>query len=214
MKNVNSINPNDFEFTIFELITEDGDCNTAFCNHQLVKLYEKYKPSASFQARKYHLDKDLADDVLQDGIILLLNRIRDGRFEYNPEYGFKSFLYRTFQNLSMNMNKKYKIFQTDELNDSVNIYSEGLDYFEIYQEIEPDYDLEEQVGELLQENLGENASIVLYLALIQNKTNQEGASIMKYRNEGVFRKKKSKHLKDFRERITTRQKAELMRMAS
>ena len=124
MSNVNSINSNDFEFSIFELISESADFSSNYLNHQLAKLYVKYRPMAASLARKYHLDSDMANDVLQDGILLLIKRIKDGRFEYNPEYGFRSFLYRTFQNLSMNTNKKYKIFKTTELIYLVTIYYE------------------------------------------------------------------------------------------
>ena len=214
MKNVNSINPNDFEFTIFELISEDGDCNTPFFNHQLHKLYARYQTLATRLSYKYHLDKDLAGDVLQDGILLLLKRIQEGRFEFNPEYGFKSFLYRTFQNLSMNMNKKSKGFPSAELQYLAEQDREDADYVEAYPPIAPSCKLEDRVEELLEEKLGESAAMVLYLSLIEHKTNAEGAQIMRYKNEGVFRKKKSKHLRDLRARIDEQQQAELMRMAS
>ena len=106
MSNIISINFNYFEFAIFEIITLGFDCITRYYNHQLDKLYSKYLPMATRLACQYHPDSDQFSDVLQDGILLLLFRIKEGSFEFNPQYGFKSFLFRTFLNLSMNTNKK------------------------------------------------------------------------------------------------------------
>jgi RNA polymerase sigma factor (sigma-70 family) len=214
MQNANSLNPNDFEFTVFESISESSEINSSPFNSRLNNLLVKYSEMASKLARKFHLDEDLAQDILQDGMVLLITRIREGRFEFNPEMGFAGFLYRAFTYLAANQHKKYQRFLPEEYGEAIDFASEELDFDNSKNPIIPEGALEEKVQELIHEKMGEKAAQVLEICLIKQKTNDEGARMMKYRDESIFRKKKSQHLKTFRERITVQQEKELLRMAS
>ena len=212
MKNTENIPSNDFEFVIFELVSEGVEINSNFINVQLKKLYAKYTPMANRQAFKFHLDGDLAKDILQEGILLLLNRISSGNFEFNPKLGFRSFLFRTFQNLSANINRQYRLFDSDE-----DILSKvgTSEAFEVEEEpvMYPEGMLEAKVQEMLYKKLSKKAAKVLEICLIRQKSNEEGARMMDYKDESIFRKKKSQHLKTFRSLIDSNEEQELYRMA-
>ena len=215
MKNSPRFYPRNFEKAIFNLISLQGDINNSYFNQLLDNIYKKYKPIAVLSATKYHLDSDFVDDILQEAIVLLILRIRAGKFVYNTQLGFKSFLYSTLKYLCFNINKKYNLFMLDALeNDSTEYSIENPFDYEFPQTQNSNCSLFERVEEIIKENLSPQGSNVLALSLLKNRSNQEGAAILGYKDESIFRKKKSKHLNAFRNKISSNQKDELIRLAS
>lgn len=215
MKRSPKFYPRNVELAIFNLISRKRDINTSYFNHLLEKVFEQYKPVATISAIKYRLDIEFVDDILQEAIVLLILRIRAGKFVYNTQLGFKSFLYSTLKYLCFNINKKYNLFMLDALeNDSSEYSIENSFDYEFPQSQNNNCSFFERVDEIIQENLSPQGSNVLALSLLEDKTNEEGATILGYKDESIFRKKKSKHLKALRNKISSFQKDELHRLAS
>ncbi|NJN26633.1 MAG: sigma-70 family RNA polymerase sigma factor [Cyclobacteriaceae bacterium] len=215
MKKDYAISTIDFEFLLFELISENKDINSPHFNHQLHKLFLKYKPNAIKVARQYHLQEEMADDVLQEGVLLLINRIKDGKFEYNVEYKLGSFLNRTFRNLSSNFSRKYnRNIETHFWCQSGDRLDGDICEMDATSEIAQNRSLPDVVRQIIQENLSPQGARILNIGLLCNKSNAEGADIMHYKDESIFRKKKSQNLAKLRNAITPAKRHELMRMAS
>ena len=218
MQKKNSAIPSqDFESYIVDMLAAETDSNSSDLNHHLERLYANCDNMIKKISYNFSIDMSIADDLFQDAMELLIKKIRTGKFVFKSRNQLYSWFSKVLENYVRSLTKKQN--NNSSLNDEDHaINCDGFTSEQpehcINKIIAPSCSLEERLTQIFEENLSPQGAKVLKLAMIDKKSNEEGAREMGYGDESIFRKKKSQHLGILREKISARQREELIRLAS
>ena len=80
------------------LLPADADSGGSFSNADWNRFIEKYTPLIYGVCRQFHLQKCDAEDVSQNAILRILQVLREGKFTYDSQLRFRSWLATVIQN--------------------------------------------------------------------------------------------------------------------
>jgi DNA-directed RNA polymerase specialized sigma24 family protein len=208
-KTPHTFSPSEMESDIVNALTDNPCDDSRILNKHLDVLYKKCQAMVNKTALIFNLDKELADDLFQETLIVLIENIQEEKFSYTSRAAFYGYLKTILERKASKMADSGKLFCRindgfrQGPDDSFRKWGEERNYFERGT-------LQRKVLELFREKLSYTGARVLEIALIWRKSNSEGAQILNYANEGVFRKKKSHFLREFERKIKPGEK-ELLR---
>ncbi len=153
-------------------------------NREVLKyLYAKLFPKIKVMIARFGGTSDDAQDVFQDGVVVLYRKIKMGDFETsgNPE----GFLYTMCRNIWLNkMKRDSKMMHPEKLPDREDENANILHHFQIKEK-------EEQIRSIF-DKLGERCAKLLKMIYLQHCNSEEIAREMKMGSTDVVKTSKNR----------------------
>jgi RNA polymerase sigma factor (sigma-70 family) len=148
----------------------------------LVALYESNRKAIAVYITRNNGTSDDADDMLQEALVILWERIRSGRFEYTAQ--LNTFIYGTVKNLWSHRLRQKKRFSSAEINPDEH-EDDTLSILDIMIETER----AEMVRSALK-TIGEQCRRLLLLFYWEEKSMEEIAGQLGFANASTAKAKK------------------------
>ncbi|MFP4090837.1 MAG: RNA polymerase sigma factor [Cyclobacteriaceae bacterium] len=130
-----------------------------------------------------------AEDIAQEAVFVLLNKLKSGSFRYDPQLGLMPFLHMTIQNLLMQESRKVVIMEdVYDKNDLACLLPEQ-------------FYCPKRLKARLREILPEKGYRLIMMSFFFKMSNEEIMHHLKYSNLNVVSTKKHRYLSMLREKL-------------
>ncbi len=197
-----------------KMILDGINVNDTILNRTIEKLYSKCRALGAAIAWKYKLDEEETEDLIQDSFEVLIKNINNGQFTYNSEGEFYGYIKTILTNLTKNYVRRSSkmVGGLDESTLATGTYE--LEISEKNALLAPSCSMKERLSDLISEKVTPQGAAILKKSFLDSSSNEKGAAALGYKDESVYRKKKSQHLNDLRSKLTNEEKDELWQLAS
>ena len=209
-KNAKKPIPQNFESQIVSTLRQSPYNNSRSLNFMLELLYKSCYRLLKAIGSEYKIEPEVMEDIFQDTLCILIKKVRNNTFIFQSRDSFYGWCKITMKNLASNYIRKQSLFENENINRLQSAQMEPQNV----QMITPSCSLQQKALEIIENKLSPQAAKVLATGVVYNLPNELSAKIMNYKDESVYRKKKSQHLAELRSKISKSDEACLRGLAS
>lgn len=168
-------------------------------------MYKSCQRLLSSVGSKMQIEPQAMEDIFQETLCLLIEKVRQGAFTFKSRASFYGWFKATIENMA----KTYRHNTLRFVQNDIQSLPLAQSLVQNEPILAPTCSLQQKTLEMIESKLSPQAAKVLAVGVVYDLPNEFAAKIMNYKDESVFRKKKSLHLAELRGKISKSEKAYL-----